>query len=195
MIPAPAHPVSDPGTRFRVRSRSGTEYGCVLLHRAPETGGLVVRLDDQRLARLDPERIDWATLELQGTGETTRAGDDVTVVLAGSQTQLRGTLLAPVGQGEVALRNASGREQRLPLATVREVLLGFRARDLQAGDRFVVRSRSGNYYRGRVAAVAADGTIQAALEGGSRVTIQWARLDPDSLLVLVPVQLDALRGG
>lgn len=187
-----AAPPIESGTTFRVLSSgSGSVYSCTFLYRADPKAGIVVRLADRRLARLDPTRLDWSSFERLGRESIVRPGDDITLSLAGSQ--MRGALLEPIGS-DVAVRTPSGREERLPLESVREVLLSFRANELEIGDRFVVRSRSGNYYRGRVLEVRSEGTIPVVLEGGARVSLNWARLDPNSLVVLVPLTLaDAKR--
>jgi hypothetical protein len=172
------------GRSFLVRSRRGTRYECRLIRQADD--GLIVRLADGRLARLNPAKFDWDSLELKSGGPVLQPGDMVEVEMPSGA--LAGELLEPIGD-EVALRLPGGAPRRLPRHLIEHVYLVFRSPDLRTGDRFRVKSRSGNRYRGEALYVEASGRTQARLDGGATVTLHQRRLDLNSLEVLVPVEV------
>lgn len=117
-----------------------------------------------------------------------REGDEV--LLESAAGRLRGQLCAVPG-AEVVLRLRHGQEVRFPRDKVQMLSLVHPARELSAGARFEVRSRSGNRYEGSVSTVLPDQRALVKLVGGKNVELKLERLDLDSLLVLIPVSLEA----
>jgi hypothetical protein len=173
------------GQRFRVSSRSGTRYVARFLGGAD--GGIFVRLDDQRIARLDQSRLQWSTFEpASNDGElVVRAGDEVIVELGAARARGRLETLRPL-----AVRT---RLEVIPIPReqVRALFLLFRARELVTGDRFIVRGLSGTEYEGLVRALDAE-RVTAVLRDGRETLLQRRKLDLSTLLVLIPVPLDRL---
>ena len=174
------------GQRFEIRSLRGSLYGCRLVQQTD--AWLIVRLDDGRLARINPARFEWGTYEPRARGPVLVRGDAVEVQLAGSA--LEGALVEPVG-AEVALRLPSGTLRRVPGHAVQRLSLVFRASDLQTGDTFRVLSRSGNRFRGDVLGIEPGGRTQVRLDHGSEVVLHQSRLDMNTLEVLVPVDVES----
>lgn len=177
------------GAAFTVRSRSGSRYACTFVHGG---AGLIVRLDDGRIARLDPDRIDWSTFAPRREAQSGLVpGDEVLVETA--TERLRGALLELPERAEVALRTRHGAVRRVPRERIKRLSLLFRARDLQPGDAFMVRSNSGSEYRGHVLEASAD-HARVRLEAGATVNLRLERVDMSTLLVLVPIPLPELFG-
>jgi hypothetical protein len=172
------------GERFRVRSRAGTQY--VVRYLGQGEGGIFVRLDDQRIARLDDSRLEWSTFaRASGDGAALAPGDDIVVDLEGSHVRGRLETLRPL-----SVRTSL---EVIPIARerVRALHLLFRARELLPGDRFLVRGRSGTEYDGSVSGIDKEHVV-VTLRGGRETTLQRRRLDMDTLLVMIPVPLDRL---
>jgi hypothetical protein len=180
------------GDRFSVRSVRGSEYRLTLLAFGSQQSGLYVRLDDGRIARLDPERLRWDSYEaLPPGGPPLRAGDEVLVECASGS--LRGKLLEPVAR-EVALRLAIGSDVRLPREEVDELYLLFLASDLQPGDQVIMNSKSGNEYRGTIKALTSDNRLFVDLRNGGEANLRLSKLDLGSVNVQVPLPIGLIGG-
>jgi len=177
------------GQRFRVRSRSGREHLLTFLA-GDGDGGLIVRLDDRRVARLDPDRVRWETFARVTSSEagTLAAGDEVRVEQPSGALE---GVLRDATPGALVVGLADGREATLPRRLVLALHLLFRAQELRPGDAFRVGSKSGNTYRGVVASVEPGGRLRVRLEGGKTVVLRPERIDLDSLDVFVPIPVDA----
>lgn len=177
------------GERFRIRSARGSPYVARLIHSGEGESGLYVRLDDRRIARLDHGRIVWSTFaRASDDGERILQPGDEIVVESASGT-LRGQLTEPVG-ADIAVRTSRG-VVRVTRNTVLAVQLLFQARELRPGDRFIVRSRSGNEYQGAVNSVEGE-RLGVQLRNGREVTLHLDRLDMNTLVVPIPLPLDRL---
>jgi hypothetical protein len=175
------------GRRFRARSRRGSEVVATFIGRGADESGMFVRLEDGRIARLDPRRMDWSTFEaLAAQGPALRAGDQV-VVEAGALAR-RGLLAEPVG-ADVVVQGTDGLV-RVPARDVTGLFLLYRASDLQPGDRAILRSRSGNTYQGILQPEVEPDMLRLDVVGGKRVELRRGRLDMDAALVAIPVRLD-----
>ena len=181
------------GERFSIKSLRGSEYQVVFLCFGEGESGIYVRLDDGRIARLDHDRVRWDTfqdLPEGGRGEVLRPGDELLVEC--SSGSLRGTLLEPVGD-VIALRLPIGQDLRLPRREVAELFLLFKARDLKAGDRVLLKSKSGNEYRGTVKGLTADRRLLVDLISGGEANLRLGRLDLTTIQVPIPIALDQLQ--
>jgi hypothetical protein len=184
------------GTRFRVRSQSGSLYALTLLHRGDS---VIVRMDDQRVARLDTSRIVWDSLiPASHSGEWVLVvGDQLILeVHEGRKRTLRGTL-SGWSEDDVRLNLPAGTETRIARRSLRGLQLLFRATDLKQGDEFIVHSQSGREYRGTVL-VFEDGVAEVSLVEGKIVRLRLERLDLDTLQVLIPLPCEVfaqLEGG
>mgnify|MGYP001249562489 CR=1 FL=1 len=179
------------GDRFTIRSVRGSEYQVLFLCFGEGQSGMYVRLDDGRIARLDQERLRWDTYQdLPRDGEAVlRPGDEVLVEC--SSGTLRGTLLEPVRE-QVAIRLPIGQDLRLPLGEVEELYLLFKARDLKPGDRLILRSKSGNEYRGTIKGLTPDKRLLVDLRNGGEANLRLSKLDLTSIQVPIPIALDRL---
>jgi hypothetical protein len=177
------------GERFRVESQRGTRYVARCIHPGERDTGVYVRLEDRRIARLDHRRLAWKTYaKASDDGEhVLQVGDEV-LVEAPSGTH-RGPLEEAPAQ-ELCVRGPRG-VARVQRNTVLALSLLFRARELKAGDRFIVRSRSGNEYHGAVNTV--DGSrLAVTLRDGREVTLHLDRVDLETLVVCIPLPLDRI---
>ena len=174
------------GDRFQVESRRGSPYVVTLLGVGDDESGLYVRLDDGRIARLDPGRLAWDTYRptTQEGQPPLRPGDEVLV--ESTSGTLRGTLLQ-IDADALLFRLPVGSDLEPPRDQIARLNLLFRARDLKAGDRILVRSNSGNEYRGRVKALGPGRRLQLALQNGSVANLRLGKIDLGSLLILIPV--------
>ena len=179
------------GQRFRVQSLRGSQYSVCLLSVGAGDSGIYIRLDDGRVARLDKRRLKWDTYEpLEAAGEPpVHAGDEVLVEC--SSGTLRGTLLENVGD-EVSLRLPIGSDLKLPKGDVSEFYLLFRARDLKPGDRVILKSRSGNEYRGSVRSLVAGRRLVMTLTNGGEASLRLSKIDLSSIMVPIPIPLENL---
>ncbi|MEZ6185030.1 MAG: hypothetical protein R3F62_08490 [Planctomycetota bacterium] len=153
--------------------------------------GIYIRLDDGRVARLDKRRLKWETFEpLDPSGKPpVHAGDEVLVEC--SSGTLRGTLIEDVG-AEVNLRLPIGSDLKLPTSDVSEFFLLFRARDLKPGDRVILKSRSGNEYRGHVRNLVAGRRLVMTLNNGGEASLRLSKIDLSSIMVPIPIPLESL---
>lgn len=178
------------GDRFTIRSVRGSEYRLLFLCFGEGQSGMYVRLEDGRIARLDQERLRWDTFQdLPRDEPVLRPGDEV--LLECSSGTLRGSLLEPV-TGEVSLRLPIGQDLRLPLREVDELYLLFKASDLKPGDRLILRSKSGNEYRGTIKGLTPDRRLLVDLRNGGEANLRLSKLDLASIQVPIPIKLDQL---
>jgi hypothetical protein len=176
------------GERFRVRSRSGSLYALTFLQ---HTKDVLVRMDDNRVARLDPHRIAWSTFApASHSGEWVLVPGDEIVVETARRTY-RGTLSSRSSR-EIRMEFPDGRSLDISSQDVTGVRLLFRARSLNPGDQFIVNSCSGREYSGEVLDVEEEQAARVMLEGGQVVRLRMERIDMNSLLVPVPLPLEML---
>ena len=177
------------GQRFRIKSVRGNAYEATFIVAGPEDAGLYVRLvENAKLARLSPDRLNWTTLEPGETTEPLVPGDEVIATPGGGQEQ-RGRLLEPADE-RVTLQTAQGAVFQVPLDRLESLQLLFPATDLRRGDEFLIKSATGSNYRGRAVRVEVD-RLEVSLERspGPPVSIRVDRLDLRSLRVLIPLVL------
>jgi hypothetical protein len=179
------------GDRFAITSVRGSEYKVLLLCFGDGQSGMYVRLDDGRIARLDQDRLRWETFhDLPREGEPVlRPGDEVLIECASGS--LRGTLVEPPGE-QVALHLPIGQDLRLPRGEIDELYLLFKARDLRPGDRIILRSKSGNEYRGTLKGLTADRRLLVDLRNGGEANLRLSKLDLTSIQVPIPIALESL---
>lgn len=138
------------------------------------------------MARLQPGRLDWCSLEQLGHDEQLRRGDEVLFVPLGG-VEVRGRLReAPRTQLLVEPPHGhvlSVPPRRIVADTFR---LLFRASDLQVGDEVVVRSRSGREYRGTALAVTND-RLALSTRGVDGMSLRVDHLDLTTVQVLIPL--------
>ena len=108
-----------------------------------------------------------------------------------ADTRLRGTLLENVND-EVSLRLPIGSDLKLPRGDVSELFLLFRARDLKPGDGVILKSRSGNEYRGSVRSLVAGRRLVMTLTNGGEASLRLSKIDLSSIMVPIPIPLDSL---
>lgn len=174
------------GDRFQIRSLRGSPYRCTFIHQGEAASGLIIRLatSDDQLVRLDPERLDWQTVARDAApGPVLLPGDRVQLVRDGRP--LEGKLLREE-PGALVLRAEAG-EDRVPLAEVTSLELLYPARELLAGDRFRVRSRSGSEYRGRAIGYEPDQRLRADIDRAGEVHLRLERLDLSTLYLPLPI--------
>lgn len=187
---ADLRPPMEVGQRFRVKSLRGSVYEAVLLSKGEAGGGLYVRMDDGRIARLEPERLDWISftkLKDDGRG-LLHPGDQVYVV--GPKGPVQGELLLPI-KDVVVIRPTEGPVQRIAREQVMEIDLLSKSSDVKAGDRILARSGSGNEYRGLVKERTPDG-YQVKLRVGGEARLRLAKLDLSSIRMAIPIPLATL---
>lgn len=187
---ADLRPPMEVGQRFRVKSLRGSVYEAVLLSRGEAGGGLYVRMDDGRIARLESERLDWISftkLKEDGRG-LLHPGDQVYVV--GPKGPVQGELLLPI-KDVVVIRPTEGPVQRIAREQVMEIDLLSKSSDVKAGDRILARSSSGNEYRGLVKERTPDG-YQVKLRVGGEARLRLAKLDLSSIRMAIPIPLATL---
>ncbi len=169
------------GEGFVVADRGG-DVAAVCLHnlhtdvfgRLP--GGEIKSFSMRRIKREPPA----------STPSPIRPGDDV--LLETSAGRMRGQLTAPL-DAQVSIRLKTGQDLRFPRDKVRVLLLVYPSRELVAGLRFEVKSRSGNRYEGTVGHLLPDQRALVKLTTGKTVELKLERLDLDSLLLLIPISL------
>lgn len=185
-------PPMEVGQRFSVKSIRGSLYEAVLLSRGENGGGLYVRMDDGRIARLERERLNWISFtKLKDDGRALlQPGDQLYVV--GPKGPEQGELLLPI-KDVVVIRPVEGSVVRIPRAQVMEVDLLSKSSDVKAGDRILARSSSGNEYRGLVKARTPDG-YKVKLRVGGDARLRLAKLDLSSIRMAIPIPLAALAG-
>lgn len=171
------------GSRFTVLSLSGAAYELTFLASLAE--GWIVRLPDLRLGRFHSDMVDWRSLrQLEGPLQAPLLrGDEVNVL----------STTGPV-RGEFERFSCAGlhlRQGRSTQVVPREEILSvdllFLARELVAADRFLVRSRSGILYEGWVCEAPVNDQVLVEFSSGSRCTLRWSRLLPETLRVKVPI--------
>src|SRR4051812_31388766 len=86
-----------PGQRLSFTSYTGKQYQVTVVCHGRGSAGLYVRLPSGKLGRIEPQRVDWRTVEHLGDGPTTATGDSVIVFAEGEER--RGRLAAPLGAG------------------------------------------------------------------------------------------------
>lgn len=170
------------GRRVSVTMACGVARRLVSLGRSGDQW--LVRLEDRRIARLDPALLDLTTLRLapgDGAG-VVDAGDEVLV--SGDGAALLGTLAErpPAPGAPLRLRGA----RSVARGHVRALDLVFRTPALRPGDQVLLRGA-----RARVAWIG-EGRVGLELPDGRAATLERAWLDAAPAKVLVPVLLDAL---
>lgn len=173
------------GDRFRISSKRGSQYTVTLLRVGDRESGLFVRLDDGRIARLEPAALRWDTYEAvaQDTSPV-RIGDDFLVdATSGS---VRGTLEAG-GGARLTLRLPIGVPLALPTEDVEGCYLLFKARNLKPGDHVFVKSKSGNEYRGMILRMGASNSLKIELRDGGTTNLRLHKVDLSTLVVAIPL--------
>ena len=168
-----------------VSSQRGSRYEAVYL--GGSDSGVVIRLADGRLGRLLRERVRWSSLDEVGEPRSPLSAGD-RIWLESERRGERQVTLSAVAAG--LLETPEG---LVSLDGLVGVGLLFRAREILAGDRFHVRSRSGSEYHGECLEVRPGGLLRVALTGGSEVNLRVGRLDLETLSVRVPIPLERLR--
>lgn len=178
-----------PGDGFHVRSARGNDYEATFLGLGPDQAGLYVRMrgPNPKLGRLLPSRLDWSTFAKLLAEDVVVPGNELLVVTEAG-LERRGKLAEPLDE-RIVLNLANGDVFSAPLSRIgaKSLRLLYRAKDLRPGDEFLVRSRSGTVYRGRVTNLD-DQRVGVSLHAsGERVTLRVDHLDLESLEVLIPV--------
>jgi hypothetical protein len=180
------------GDRFKIVSYSGKKYEATFLLAGKDDAGLYVRLQDKKLARFQPGRLIWTSLEKSsGGGDVLSPGDDV-LIQTKDGLEMRGKLQTATA-AKIAVKTANGDvvEVRADNAVEGSFRILFPASDLRAGDEFLVRSSSGREYRGRASTVEKDRVAATLLAGGEPVSIRVEHLDLRTLYVLVALPVFA----
>lgn len=171
------------GTAVRIQD-GGSEQGGVCLNQTRLD--VFVRLEDGRIRSYPLRKVRRA----EGPPPVAPLWTGDEVLLESAAGKLRGELAEVPGE-EVVLRLRHGQDVRFPRAQVRALSLVHPARELTAGARFEVKSRSGNRYEGTVSTVLPDQRALVKLATGKTVELKLERLELETLLVLIPVSLDA----
>jgi hypothetical protein len=174
------------GERLNFTSLTGKRYDLTLLVHGRGHAGLYVRLPDRRLGRIAPQRVDWSTLQRTGVEPTTSRGDEV--IVFARDKEHRGTLADSVGAG-VSIAHGRAGFSSFPLGETnpKKFRLLYRTRTIYAGDEVVVRSRSGNEYRGLVVQVSPDRLTLELRPDRRPTSLIVSKLDLRTLRVLIPV--------
>lgn len=178
------------GHGFRVDRRAGDPLRATALSRVPR--GLYARLPTGEVERVDSTEVDWSTYREEAPPtEGLIAGDHLLIESpAGS---LRGELVEISG-GFLRLRLPHGAELPVPLEPIRKIFLLLIKADLQPGDLFEVKSRSGNLYCGLVQQRVSPERILVELDSGKTVDLRLDRLRLETLLVRLPIPVAHLHG-
>ncbi len=187
-----------PGERFTIESRRGNPYDLTFLARSREPdGGIFVRFASDKLARFYPSMLNWSTLERVSSGSALVRGDEI-LVTPGGGAECRGRV-SEASDDHIVLRLPDGQTIAVVLDDIVKgsLRLLMAATDWQAGDDFLVRSRSGRDYRGTTQRVSRE-KIDAILQGRSGlpqsgpISLRVDQLDLSSLRVLIPVETASL---
>jgi hypothetical protein len=174
-----------PGDRFSVKSARGNPYDLTLVHVGDDESGLCARVASLggKLARFYPDRLDLGSVRKLERASTLRPGDEVLVTPKGS-FEHRG-VAAGRGTGRLEVRLPGGRTLSLAPNEVERAALLFAATDWRTGDEFLVSSKTGREYRGRVIS-ATTAKIEAS-QDARRFALHVDQLAIETYRVLVPL--------
>ena len=182
----------DQGDRFLIQSRSGNSYETTFLgFAADRMGGVYVRLEGGRIARLMPGRLKLESFEPLLPDEHLFPQDEILFRAQGRE--VRGLLLEPPNFG-LLVDEGLEEPSRVSYDEIEgaSLRLLFPSQDLRRGDEFLVSSRSGRKIRGLILEVR-PGSAQVELPGGDTFRLDLARVVLSSFAVLIPLRLERLE--
>jgi hypothetical protein len=194
--PSPSWAGLTTGERFIIKSVSGSQYEATFLMAGMAQAGIYVRLLDNKLARLRPERLDMKTLERLLPDEILQPNDPVLFIARddkGELVETRGQYVQHSSEYlTVTLVGGESRKTQLRRMLSGSFRLMFTARDLCVGDEFLLLTRRGLEHRGVATAVEPEKISFIRDDTRARVTIPRAELRFDRLTVLIAVPFAAL---
>jgi len=179
------------GRGFRVRRRAGGHLVATALARSP--GGVYARAEDGSIARVHSGDVDWTACEPCDDAPPALVPGEPIQVRSAAGT-LRGELAAAPAGGQLVVRLPHGAELPVPVEPIDRAHLLLIKAELDPGDPFEVKSKSGNLYTGFVRERVAPDRVVVELDSGKTADIRLDRLRLETLVVLLPVPVAYLRG-
>lgn len=174
------------GSGFRVKLNASKEFVGTYLART-RGDGAYVRNPDGSIIRLNGRGLDWeghTRLDSSERPSPLRVGDKLRLESAAGL--VHGTLARPV-RGEELVVSLYGQEVPFPLEKLSRCYLEFATTEINPGDAFFVKSKSGNAYEGTIAQMLPDGRVLATLKGGRSADLRLEKLSLQSYVVLIPI--------